>query len=131
VCVSCLYSRYSSSFFWTAVRELPDWRDSSQGSVRLNNKVKFRESGGGWTRILNPRLMVTQEVRLTGGPFLPWFVRWASRTRTRDLCPALATQVGPPITKRFFLTDLSDLSPSPMMYLYVLWGFLIIHAVLN
>ena len=30
-----LYSRYSSSFFWTAVRELPDCLDSSQGRVRL------------------------------------------------------------------------------------------------
>merc|ERR1719195_2615600 len=29
-----LYSRYSSSFFCTATRELPLWRDSSQGSVR-------------------------------------------------------------------------------------------------
>ncbi len=30
-----LYSLYSSNFFWTAVRLLPDCLDSSQGRVRL------------------------------------------------------------------------------------------------
>ena len=37
-----LYSRYSSSFFWTATRELPLSRLSNQGSVRLIHSKSWK-----------------------------------------------------------------------------------------